>query len=219
MAVNDPSLDSSSNAPSVSTDLFDYTPGSTAVITAANFVVGSTIIFQVSHVLDAGADGQYGTLDDTVDAETNASGDGHEPWSVTDGVRITLPGLDGAEGTADDVVAGDLDGIANGTVVTNWLVNPDDSLGARFLVSAGGTGGQQASSTFTDSAYFADPVPTNPVDLTVLGTEATVNSAIFSQFTFNAGSGFIDSFVRVQHNTVEDGYNTDFRTGSATEFE
>ena len=60
--------------PTVTTDLADYQPGSTAIITASNFIVGSTISFQVSHVLDSGSDGQYGTLDDVTDATANASG-------------------------------------------------------------------------------------------------------------------------------------------------
>src|SRR5690242_9574073 len=175
MAVNDPLLDASSNTPSVTTDLSDYAPGNTAIITASNFAAGSTVIFQVSHVLDAGADQQYGTSDDVLDAEKNASGAGHEPWSVTDGIRITLPGLDGVVGTADDVVAGDLDGIANGTVVTNRYVNPDDSAGARFLVTATNQAtGQAAAHAFTD----AGPAPT--VDLTSAGGSGTINGAKFS---------------------------------------
>ena len=32
--------------------------------------------------------------------------------------------------------AGDLDGIRNGTIVTEWYVNTDDSLGATFLLTA-----------------------------------------------------------------------------------
>jgi len=64
MDVNQLSL--GGTEPSVSTDLLDYLPGSTATITASGFIVGSTIEFQVFHVLDAGADGVYGTLDDTI---------------------------------------------------------------------------------------------------------------------------------------------------------
>jgi len=91
---------------SVSTGFLDYLPCSTATITASGFIVGSTIKFQVFHVLDAGADRVYGTLDDTIAGAANAAGEGHEPWTVTDGVL----------GTADD--GGDLDGNANGMIVT-----------------------------------------------------------------------------------------------------
>ena len=64
MDVNQLPLDGTE--PSVSTDFLDYLPCSTATITASGFIVGSTIEFQVFHVLDAGADGVYGTLDDTI---------------------------------------------------------------------------------------------------------------------------------------------------------
>ena len=143
--------------PNVETDLLDYLPGSTATVTASNFIVGSTIEFQVLHVLDPGADGIYGTSDDTIDETTNAAGDGHEAWTVTDGVRTA--GADGILGTDDD--GGDLDGVADGNITTNWYVNPDDSLGATFLLTATGYGDdailgtdddQFASSSFTDAA-------------------------------------------------------------------
>lgn len=85
MELDQRSLDGAT--PSVSTDLLDYLPGSTATITASGFIVGSTIEFQVFHALDAGADAVYGTLDDTIDGAANAAGAGHEPWTVTEGVR------------------------------------------------------------------------------------------------------------------------------------
>jgi Ca2+-binding RTX toxin-like protein len=52
--------------PSVSTDFLKYLPGRSATITTSGFIVGSTIEFQVFHVLGAGAEGVYGTLDDTI---------------------------------------------------------------------------------------------------------------------------------------------------------
>jgi hypothetical protein len=153
------SIESSTDViePTVSTDLLDYSPGDTAVITAEDFIVGSTIEFQVLHVLDPGEDGIYGTSDDIIDEETNASGDGHETWTVTDGVRTA--GEDGILGTRDD--GGDLDGVADGNITTTWYVNPDDSLDATFLLSATGSGSdgilgteddQLATESFTDSA-------------------------------------------------------------------
>ena len=121
----------------VTTDLSDYRPASTAIITATGFAVGSTIEFQVLHVLDPGPDGIYGTLDDTIDVVTNSSGDGHDAWQVTDGAWWLIDaGADGIEGTADDVIGGDLDKTANGSITTAWYVNPDDSLGATFLLTA-----------------------------------------------------------------------------------
>ncbi len=126
-------------APTVTTDLKDYAPGSTAVITASGFAAGSTVKLEVDHVTDAGADSVWGTPDDVLKTDT---GEGHDPWYVTDG------------GT------GDLDGQVNGSVTTSWYVNPDDSADARFLLTASaagrdgvfGTGDDAVATTsFTDS--------------------------------------------------------------------
>lgn len=48
------------------------------------------------------------------------SGSGHQPWTVADGGP------------------GDLDGRVDGKIHTSWYVNPDDSLGASFLLTASG---------------------------------------------------------------------------------
>ncbi|KPU57278.1 hypothetical protein AN403_2457 [Pseudomonas fluorescens] len=129
--------------PLVTTDLKDYAPGSTAIITASGFSAGSTVTLEVDHAIGAGADGVWGTSDDVLDTNTGA---GHEPWSVTDGG------------------AGDLDGQVNGSVTTSWYVNPDDSAGATFLLTAAsagadgvvGTGDDAVATTsFTDSSAGA----------------------------------------------------------------
>ena len=120
----------------VSTDLLDYAPGSTALITANNFMPGADVTFQVQHVL-AGADDVFGTADDIPDTILNSKGSGHEPWTVKDGG------------------AGDLDGLANGAITTSWYVNPDDSAGATFVLTASGLSPsgvvETASTIFTDS--------------------------------------------------------------------
>ena len=120
----------------VSTDLLDYAPASTALITANNFMPGADVTFQVQHVL-AGADGAFGTADDIPDTILNSKGSGHEPWTVKDGG------------------AGDLDGLANGAITTSWYVNPDDSAGATFVLTASGLSPsgvmETASTIFTDS--------------------------------------------------------------------
>ncbi|MFV3370227.1 DUF5801 repeats-in-toxin domain-containing protein [Pseudomonas sp. NY15435] len=123
-----PTADDTS-APSVTTDQNDYAPGSTATITASGFAAGSTVKIEVDHATSPGADGIWGTADDVLN--TNA-GAGHDPWYVTDGG------------------AGDLDGQVNGSVTTSWYVDPDDSAGARFLLSAS-SGGATATATFTDA--------------------------------------------------------------------
>jgi hypothetical protein len=173
-------------APSVTTDKDDYAPGETATITASGFDVGATVTFEVDHVDGPGDDGVYGTADDeTVDL----GGDGHEPWTVTDGG------------------AGDLDGVANGTIVTEWHVNPDDSLDERFLVTAS-DGEAMATNTFTDTHS-----PGNPdVDLADSPNEGFVNGAFFTNDAQGAGTGVINSFVRINTNQpTEEGYNTSDR--------
>ena len=99
----------------VTTDLTDYSPGSTAIFTAWNVGVGGTAEFQVQH-LDAGADGVLGTADDVLDAGADgvygttddgygpAPGDyasDHDSFFAIDGVGIE--GLDGVLGSDDDL--------------------------------------------------------------------------------------------------------------------
>ncbi|WP_413704132.1 DUF5801 repeats-in-toxin domain-containing protein [Pseudomonas sp. Pseusp16] len=126
--------------PLVTTDLKDYAPGSTAIITASGFAAGSTVTLEVDHAIGAGADGVWGTSDDVLNTNTGA---GHEPWSVTDGG------------------AGDLDGQVNGSVTTSWYVNPDDSAGATFLLTAASAGADGVVGTADDvvaTASFTDSV-------------------------------------------------------------
>lgn len=100
----------------VATDKDDYQPGETAVITATGFDEGETVVFQVLHTDDI-----------------PNTGEGHEPWQVTDG------------GEAD------LDGEIDGNVRTDWLVSEDDSLDSTFEVTASGlTSGEVATAQFTD---------------------------------------------------------------------
>ncbi|SLN76162.1 hypothetical protein ROG8370_03851 [Roseovarius gaetbuli] len=148
----------------VGTDLEDYAPGSTATITLNGVELGGSVRFEIDH-LNAGADGIYATGDEfTYDIE---GGEGHDPWTVTDGG------------------AGDLDNEVNGSITTTWYVNPDDSLDETFLltaevVDAGTDGiigteddiatGERATHTFTDSAgsYSLDFQAADPGDY--LGT-------------------------------------------------
>lgn len=53
---------------------------------------------------------------------------------------------------------------------------------------------------------FADPI-----DLTAVGSTAEINGAVFLQWDpdDSAGSGTFNSFLRIQGDTTEQGYNTD----------
>ncbi|WP_256587351.1 DUF5801 repeats-in-toxin domain-containing protein, partial [Pseudomonas sp. FW300-N1A1] len=138
------------STPTVTTDQSDYAPGSTATFTASGFAAGSTVAFEVEHATGAGADNVWGTPDDVLNTNT---GEGHEPWYVTDGG------------------AGDLDGKVNGSITTSWYVNPDDSVGATFLLTAASAGADGVSGTADDAVAttsFTDSV------LNVLATGVNV---------------------------------------------
>jgi len=175
----------------VATDAYDYAPGSTATFTAANAALGGTVKFSVAHT-DPGPDGIVGTADDGLLHDLTGTTD---PWSVTDG------GL------------GDLDGIANGVVVTSWDVGPD-ALGQTFQLSATDDSGATATAIFTDAA---PPLPSGGVDATAIGSYGPVNG--MQIYTFDAanipvgvpsstGTGNFAPFLRVQNNPTEQGYNT-----------
>ncbi len=101
----------------VATDLADYAPADTALISATGYQPGETVEFQVLHI-----DG------------TPNTGNGHDPWFVTDGSPE------------------DLDGLVDGNVDTSWFVDPDDSLGATFeLTASGQSSGLVATTFFTDA--------------------------------------------------------------------
>ncbi len=171
---------------SVTTDLDDYAPGATAYIAASGFQAGSAVTFRVQHVGGPGADGIYGTLDDEV---VELGGAGHDPWTIFDGG------------------AGDIDGLANGSIQTSWYVNPDDSLDETFLLTATGDG-WIASNTFTDARKLGEAVAASP-------TEANSARFIDYQVPDSTGTGVINSFLRIQEdNTLpgfEAGYNSDGR--------
>ncbi|MHC2335471.1 beta strand repeat-containing protein [Bradyrhizobium sp. USDA 4454] len=100
------------------------------------------------------------------------------PWAVTDGG------------------AGDLDGLVNGVIQTNWLVG-QDAAGEAFVLSATDqAAGLMMTTAFTD----ATPVPAVP---------GTANGTIFTAGAEGTGTGVINSFLRVQANGTEQGYNTD----------
>src|SRR5262249_18606380 len=72
---------------------------------------------------------------------TPNTGNGHAPWTVVDGG------------------ANDLDGKADGNVKTSWYVDPDDSGGSAFRLTALGL-----SSTLLASATFTDANPSANLD-------------------------------------------------------
>ncbi|OBQ17337.1 MAG: hypothetical protein AN481_18935, partial [Aphanizomenon flos-aquae LD13] len=114
----------------VSTDKADYAPGETVKITAGGFAKGSTITFVIA--------------DDPSDFGDDGDRDFYtlSPNPITDG------------GVAD------LDGNANGEVVTTWFVPTDnngtgsgtpDALNGTLILTATGSDGQAATTMFMDA--------------------------------------------------------------------
>src|SRR3954469_17536643 len=50
---------------------------------------------------------------------------------------------------------------------------------------------------------------TATVDLTVAGTGGTINGAVFTNQSGNAGTGIFNTFAQLQRNGIEQGYNSD----------
>jgi hypothetical protein len=90
------STTTAAGALTVTTDQANYAPG----LTATDVAVGDTLELSVVDV-NAGADGRVGTADDFLAYDLSGT---TAPWIVTDGGP------------------GDLDGVANGTIVTPWNV-------------------------------------------------------------------------------------------------
>ena len=87
--------------------------------------------------------------DDYMPSETAAiSGGGFAPGEVVEVQVQHLTGPTGGNGHAPFYVNAD----ANGDVATSWFVDPDDSLGAKFVLSGkGATSGALAEWIFTDA--------------------------------------------------------------------
>ena len=124
-------------AASVTTDLQDYAPGQTALISAfndsasgVNFAVGETVRFQVTRT-DGIIDFPGGNL----------------PWVVVDGVG----GFDPYVNAQGITVRPDTDGVANGRIGTTWFVEDQYANSALMLTAKGNGSGAVAKHAFTDA--------------------------------------------------------------------
>ncbi len=173
---------------SVVTDKADYAPGETVKITASGFALGSTITFAIAD--DPNAPG----VDN--DADT------YPTFAITDGLR----GSDGIGNTT-----GDLDGVADGSITTTWVVpEAPDALNATLDLTATGTGAdgtigtdddQTATTTFTDGggsysinfaaadpALYIPPIP-YPVNVEPIAGRGNGNAQIASAWFNEPGPG------------------------------
>ncbi len=168
-------------AAQVVTDLQDYQPGQTAIITAwndgeagENFSTGEKIRFQV-------------TRTDGIEDFPN----GNLPWVVEDGIGGFEPfyvDQDG-DGTLDIGVFPDNDGLANGRVETSWFVEDQYANSTLRLTAVGETSGASAEWDFTDSVTqvsISAPTTLLPIERQPGQTFAITYSATTS--TANPGS-------------------------------
>lgn len=182
MSLSDPLTNPLASPLTVTTDYSDYAPGQTAVLTANNVALGSAVEFSVTHVLP-GADGILGTADDELSHDLSGT---TSPWTIIDGG------------------VGDLDGIANGQIVTSWYVNID-ALEQNFLLSATDSTGATATASFTDATE---------TDLRAAGSSTTIGGVIFrDSANIGSGTGGYNTFLALQDNndagSSEAAFNSD----------
>jgi hypothetical protein len=170
----------------VSTDKLDYKPGETATLTASGFTPGSTVTFQIA--------------DDPTDPGADGDADVYAPIVVWDGA----------------------DGVLDGAVTTTWFVpttddgsghGPADALNATLLLSATGSDGLTANTTFTDSAPSvvtnkADYAPGETVVITASGFTpgSTIEFAVADDPSDPGGDGNADVYLPF---SVKDGGTDD----------
>jgi uncharacterized repeat protein (TIGR01451 family) len=182
--------------PTLTTDLLDYSPGSTATIGASGFTYGGLITFEAQVFA---ADGTL--VDDHV-------------WTVSDDA-LSDPAFSGSLTTSLSI----LSTYANTTIqltATEITAGSDGVLGTADDVV------QTAATTFTDNPVEIVPPPlaaASPhlIDLTTsAAASGTDDGVIFSvdNVRHSVGSGLFGSFVRLDSGgstSTEQGYNTDFR--------
>ena len=179
-------------AADVSTDRFDYPPGSTALFTTfsdglpgPDFQVGETVQFQVART-DGIEDRAPGNL----------------PWQVTDGVGGFTAYVD----ESGVRIGPDLDGVADGRITTDWFVESQYANADLEVRATGLASGAVATEAFRDAAIVissnmnwsqittgsgtggqptaADSIVVNPgVTLTV-----NVNGAVAGAVTLGTGA-------------------------------
>ena len=173
-----------------------------------DYAPGSTAVFTAANVA------MGGTVDFTVDHVV----DGQLVDDLT-GTGITWAATDGG--------AGDLDGVANGVVVTKWYVNDDAANQAFQLTAVDDTTGVVATTPFTDTPKAPAYPPADPGEvlnhLEVSHTTAVINGATFESNVFDtvSGTGVFPSFVQIDGNpnNTEQGYNYDNAGGIAPQFQ
>jgi hypothetical protein len=189
--------------PSLKTDLSDYTPDSTATITASGFAAGGTITFEADVYASDGSiiDRVVWTAID--DATTDPTGSGQ--------LTTSFAVLSNYGGATIHLSASETTTATSGT-----------GTGSTILAAA---------TVFTDSPVPGNPVPpaniappAAVIDLSSKSSPDGVDQgAVFSNHVSGVtGTGVFGTFVQVQQygsNGTEQGYNYDNKGGVAPQFE
>ncbi len=165
-----------------------------------------------------------------INITSDTPGPGQGAWTVTDGIT--------------DGSSADLDGLANGSITTSWLVDPDGAyIGATLLVTATGlASGDTSTSTFTDAGPSPNvgPITVNPsvftnvppkftATATIGGNGITITSATYkidngptlamapSDGSFNSNSeGLTATLSAAAFNALAEGSHTVLITATAS---
>ncbi|TXL73706.1 hypothetical protein FHP25_20065 [Vineibacter terrae] len=190
----------------------------------ADYAPGDTVTISLSGI-KAGATYTFQIQDLPSDPGDNGKADIYKPFTVTDGGK------------------GDLDGAANGQIVTTWTVpHNNDAVNATLSLTATGADGSKASTTFTDAPpastvsvrldQWADG-PAPDADGTGGNNEVFVNGNLNqTKAHYNEGDSvpyraFLDDLntgtvygIQIQWDTVDSGaYALDYLTSFNFSFE
>ncbi|MDJ0730787.1 MAG: hypothetical protein QNJ33_12415, partial [Crocosphaera sp.] len=160
----------------------------------ADYAPGATVTITASNFAP-GSTILFEIADDPSDPGDDGDADVYPSFSVTDGG------------------VGDLDGEANGTIVTTWVVPPaPEALNATLNLTATGSAGQVATTTFTDAFPLTPPVQTYFVPLredNLFTSFDTINSVTSGNINTLISIAIAADNTIVYYDHWEDGYEVD----------
>ena len=187
--------------PSVTTDLEDYPPGATAIITGENFDSGETIELQVLHT----------------DGIPNTGG-GHDPWFVTDGGLGDLDGIvDGDFETTwyvnpDDSANSAFELTATGLTSEQIATHHFTDSGADFSIDFAAAAPQIYDHDTGGGAFEDKTINTDAVE-SLEGGDFAVGDIVSYYFNVNTAANAVDQFPQTIDIDVSFLVNTTGQTG------
>jgi hypothetical protein len=194
--TEDLSKEITSDIASVTTDLDDYPPGATAIVTGENFELGETIELQVLHT----------------DGVPNTGG-GHEPWQVTDGGEGDLDGVvDGNFETTwyvnpDDSFKSAFEitatGLSSKEVATNTFTDGIITVNGTAFIDYNNDGIQQTGNSAAEVGLSGITVKAYDSAGTQVASTTTNSSGAYS---FTSGTATTTVPLRVEFGNLPSGY-------------